>query len=652
MKLHFRLKPIAILLLATSISGCTTLTGDAGLFSSKSNNKHTSSEEVKRSQALLQAGTDYLQKGDLEKAQAVFNSGLKFDLNNAALHFFNALTYQLKFEKGDSESFSLAEAGYRSSLGLDPTLDPAYFQLGKLYMSSKQYVDAKKAFALAVDLKPKNNPEALINLAQASIFSGDTPTAVWATKKLDEQQWHDARLFRTKAYLAELAKQPALASEMLARYSAMEKDKRETRYVNTRIEQLLATKTSYQGFNSRSNDLLLAQANTGEKAQEPSDLPAAEKTSATPVQGNWFRCDTRPQPVLEKDTAPMLPATPLPVTEENAYPVTLPAPCPGEKPPSAIIEVTMIRTEETIVKSFGVNLMDGLYLSRSLTLASNGAITNTASLYNSTGVAPTDLTAASTSGFLTYSMNIANALYTKNEVIARPTLAVIDRMPSVFFSGGTISIKVSGAAGSTSTLVDKSTGVVLSVTPTFIENDEVLLNIRASRTFVEDNGSNSNVALNLTRNAVNAVTRVKFGQTFILNGLIEREKDLVQNGVPFLQDIPVLQYFFKRSINTDYNRQILTLLTIRKLVDDDESAAKAKRLDPRTSVSLHKLSEQVDEFMRLQNNMPVMDEVISGLKQDNFLFQKLTQRDLIQDSYGSQKLVNRLIADIKDLLYF
>ena len=655
MKQKFNTKSLVLLLLVASITGCSTLTGDTGLFSSRPNNKNASNEEVNRSQVLLQAGADYLQKGDLEKAQAVFNSGLKFDLNNAALHFFNALTYQLKFEKGDSDSFSLAEAGYKTSLGLDPTLDPAYLQLGRLYLSSKQYADAKKAFALAVDLKPKKNQEALINLAQASIFSGDTSTAVWATKKLDEQNWQDARLFRTKAYLAALAKQPSMASDMLARYTALEKDKRETRYVTSRIDQLLTTKASFQsqGLNSRSNDVLLAQANTGEKATEAAAQPASEKSaSATSNPGNWFRCDTRPQPIMEKDSAPMLPATPLPISEENAYPVTLPAPCPGEKPPAAIIEVTMIRTEETIKKSFGINLMDGLYLGRSLTQAADGTITNTASLYNSAGGIPTDLTAAATSGFLSYSMNIANSLFTKNEVIARPTLAVLDRMPSVFFSGGTISIKVSGAAGSSSTLVDKSTGVVLSVTPTFIENDEVLLNIRSSRTFVEDNADTSNIALNLTRNSVNAVARVKFGQTFVMNGLIEREKDLSQNGVPFLQDIPVLQYFFKRSITTDYNRQILTLLTVRKLVDDDESAGKAKNKDPRATVSMHKLSDQVEEFMSLQNNMPVMDEVIAGLKKDNFLFQKLSQRDLIQDSYGSQKFVDRLIGDLKDLLYF
>ena len=119
-------------------------------------------------------------------------------------------------------------------------------------------------------------------------------------------------------------------------------------------------------------------------------------------------------------------------------------------------------------------------------------------------------------------MNIANALYTKNEVIARPTLAAVDRLPSVFFSGGNLSIKVSGTAGGVSTLVDKSIGVVLSITPTFLEDDTVLLNIRASRSFIEDNPDTTNIALHVTRNAVNAAAKVKFGQTFILNGLIER----------------------------------------------------------------------------------------------------------------------------------
>jgi type II secretory pathway component GspD/PulD (secretin) len=249
-------------------------------------------------------------------------------------------------------------------------------------------------------------------------------------------------------------------------------------------------------------------------------------------------------------------------------------------------------------------------------------------------------------------MNIANSLYTKNEVIARPTLAAVDRLPSVFFSGGNYSIKVVGSAGGSSLLVDKQTGVALSITPTFVDDEHVMINVRASRSFREES-PDSNIALNLTRNTVNAAALIRFGQTFVLNGLIEREKDQTQNFTPILGEIPVLQYFFKRQVTIDFNRQILTLITVRKLVDSDDSRDKAKLNNGDSSiVSLHKLSDEVDEFMKVQNNKPVLDEVLAGLKKDNFLFQKLSRRDLIQESYGSKNFLDRIIGDLKDMLYF
>jgi Flp pilus assembly secretin CpaC len=158
--------------------------------------------------------------------------------------------------------------------------------------------------------------------------------------------------------------------------------------------------------------------------------------------------------------------------------------------------------------------------------------------------------------------------------------------------------------------------------------------------------------LNLTRNTVNAAALIRFGQTFVLNGLIEREKDQTQNSVPVLGEIPILQYFFKRQVTVDFNRQILTLITVRKLVDSDDARDKVKSADGKSSISLHKLSDEVDEFMKLQNNKPVLDEVLSGLKKDNFLFRKLSKRDLIQESYGSQRFLDRMIGDIKEMLYF
>ena len=485
------------------------------------------------------------------------------------------------------------------------------------------------------------------------MLSGDTETAIWAVSKLDAIEWKDSRLYRAKAFLAAVAKQPALATEMIEQYSQLEKNKKENRYLSSRVNQLLAMKTSMQAGDKvdlKPRDTLLAQAKTEEASDKGKEAVSEKKAQAAPSEErkNWFRCDTRPAPVEEKDVTPLLNTPHLPVSEENAHAITLPAPCPGEIPPSAMIEVTMIRTEESIQKSFGINLLDGLTLGRTISQDATGAVTNKASRLFNNSAAGKEMS----DGFLSYSMNIANSLYTKNEVIARPTLAAVDRLPSVFFSGGNYSIAIKGTGGGGSVLVDKQTGVALSITPTFVDDDHVMINVRASRSFKEESPDKDNIPLVLTRNTVNAAALIRFGQTFVLNGLVEREKDQTQNFTPVLGEIPVLQYLFKKQVTVDFNRQILTLITVRKLVDSDNSRDKAKLSDSGATLSLHKLSDEVDEFMKIQNNKPVLDEVLSGLKKDNFLFQKLSKRDLIQESYGSKKFLDRIIGDIKDMLYF
>ncbi|CAN1525748.1 Type II/III secretion system [Burkholderiaceae bacterium] len=654
MKFNLKLNKFNMLLLAVAMTGCSSMSGKSTSSIWDGFGKKAETTELSRTQALMRAGAEYLEKGDLDNAQTVFNTALKFDLKNAPLHFFNALTYQLKYEKGDADSYALAEAGYKTAVGLDSTLDVAHLQLGRLYMSSKKFTEAKKSFALAVDAKVKAPQEALFGMAQASLYSGDAATATWATAELDKLAWKDARLYRMKAFQAAVAKKPELVKTMLAQYTAMEGNKDEARYVSGRLDQLLATKTSFRP----GSDVMLAQAKTDDaKPEAKADAKEEAKDDKKADAGdpnqrkNWFRCDLRPGPVFEKDAVPMNKTFELPANEENITAPTLPAPCAGENPPVAIIEVTMIRTEESLQKSFGINLMDGLTLSKSLSFSAMGDTANqaTQSANNLTnaGTLAADATGAVTGGFLSYNLNIANSLYTKNEVIARPTLSAIDRLPSIFFSGATYSIKVGGV--NSATLVDKPVGVALSVTPTFLEDDKILLSIRASRSFIEET-ANSNVALMQTRNAVNATALVTYGQTFVLNGLVEREIDSMSNGVPFLQDIPILQYFFKRSVTLDYNRQILTLVTVRRLVDSDDSIAKAK--NKTGLMSSHKMSDQVQEYLDLQNNKPVLDEVLAGLRADNGLYTKLRQRDLIQESYGSKTMIKRLIEDIKDMAYF
>jgi len=583
------------------------------------------------SQLLMQSGTEYLQKGDLQKAHSVFSVALKIDIRNAGLHFLNGLTYQMMYEAGDEASYDLAVTGYITALSLDSNLEPALLQLGQLHLFAKKYDLAQQSFSEAYAIN-SNSTRALMGFAQASILAGDMKSGYWATVQLDAMDWKSPELLRLKAIQAALAQSPEKAKEYARQYALVANkngSSTDADYVNSRVGQLLTMKTSL-GFSSL-NGVQLAQADTGKAKEAAKEKPPEEsKDSARQL---WWRCDLNPGLSLQKDGLPQLQ---LPTSEENATTLTLPSPCEGEKPPMAMIEVTMIRTEETVTRNQGINLLDGLKMvmdtfstPRQKLLSNNGDVSTTSST-------------------LLYSLNIANSLFAKNEVIARPSLSAVDRLPSVFFSGRTVSI-ASGTATVGFTLQDKSVGTSLSITPTFVDEENVLLAIRASRSFIEPS-EDTKIALIQSRNAVNASARVKFGQTYVLNGMIEREKDNVNSGVPVLMDIPIIQNLFAKSVKIDFSRQILTLVTVRRLVDDKDSAYLAK--NPAGTINGHKLATQVQEFLDLQSNQTVMDEVLTGLRADNSLYMRLRNRDVIQESHSSKSVIQRILIDLKELAYF
>ncbi|MBU6225207.1 MAG: hypothetical protein KGP13_10280 [Burkholderiales bacterium] len=635
MNLRFRLLPVSLLVLA--VSGCSVMDNPKNIFSTaplKASDyikpSFSKKADPTNSQLLMQSGTEYLQQGDLQKAHSVFSVALKIDIRNAGLHFLNALTYQMMYEAGDEASYDLAVTGYVTALSLDSNLEPALLQLGQLHLVAKKYDLAQQSFSEAYAIN-SNSTRALMGFAQASILAGDMKSGYWATVQLDAMDWKSPEFLRLKAIQAALAQSPEKAKEFARQYALTANKKgasSDADYVNSRVNQLLTMKTSLS-FPSL-DGVQLAQADTG-KAKEAAKEKPPEESKDTAHQ-LWWRCDLNPALSLQKEGLPQLQ---LPTSEENATTLTLPKPCDGEKPPMAMIEVTMIRTEETVTRNQGINLLDGLkiimdtFSSPRSKLIGNGDITTTASS-------------------LLYSLNIANSLFAKNEVIARPSLSAVDRLPSVFFSGRTVSIQ-SGTQVAGYTLQDKSVGTSLSITPTFMDDENVLLSIRASRSFIEPT-EDAKIALIQSRNAVNASARVKFGQTYVLNGMIEREKDNVNSGVPILMDIPIVQNLFAKSVKIDFSRQILTLVTVRRLVDDKDSVFLAK--NPAGTINGHKLAKEVQEFLDLQSNQTVMDEVLTGLKQDNSLYMRLRNRDVIQESHSSKSVIQRILIDLKELAYF
>jgi type II secretory pathway component GspD/PulD (secretin) len=228
--------------------------------------------------------------------------------------------------------------------------------------------------------------------------------------------------------------------------------------------------------------------------------------------------------------------------------------------------VVLIRTEENVTSAKGVNLLSGLsiqfgesagtpaYSLQSVNTDASGSITST-------------LTRQLNIPSITYSLNIANANTTRNEILARPTLVALSGQPSEFFSGTAVTAAAVGGGDSGSTInIDKEIGVKLNVTPVFLPNGRVQLKVFAERTFLSTPDTTSitfDLRIDTTKTNVNANVVMNFGETLILSGLSEKETERRRDGVPGLQDVPGLQYFFSRKTTTDFQKSVLILITPR-----------------------------------------------------------------------------------------
>ncbi|MBT5390264.1 MAG: hypothetical protein HOL16_06130, partial [Alphaproteobacteria bacterium] len=292
----------------------------------------------------------------------------------------------------------------------------------------------------------------------------------------------------------------------------------------------------------------------------------------------------------------------------------------------AVIEVMLIRSDEVENTARGNNLL------RTLDVTAKGAIT-----WQNTGV-PDSVTStilspnrvvsyALTAEKITYSLVLARDTNSWFQVLAQPTLVALDGETSTFFSGEDTSIALSGSEGGT--LVNKEVGVHLSVVPRFLDDKEVILDVKAEREFfVPAEGlpgnlnSTTSAAFQTSKNNVSASVVLSLGDTLILSGLTDQSKDYASEGVPILEDIPGISYFFSRKTTQNIRKSVLVLLTLRaaeKIYKDADG--KWVRL-PSITKEEEKGLKFFKQFQKLHANQvkipSVMKKALKGLKNRHY----------------------------------
>jgi tetratricopeptide (TPR) repeat protein len=379
------------------------------------------------------------------------------------------------------------------------------------------------------------------------------------------------------------------------------------------------------------------------------------------AQGNqkrkWFDCDVKPG--LGKAPGGSY-GVPVGGTsgDQTLYLEPLPAPCDNRNPPKmAMIDAVLIRTVDAQSTSNGVNLLNGLQIFA-------GAQRTTTTGYSPTNasVIGVGLTNSATlngvSGLISYSMNIANSVSSSAQVVARPTLTAVDRVPSTFYNGQVQTIGLNGGGVSGAQVTNVPTGTSLSITPTFVDEETMMLAVKVSRSFVSNASpiGGFTAGLSTQNHAVTANVRIRYGETLVLDGLTDREYDKTQNGVPILQDIPIIQYLFSNLTKSAISENVIVLVTPRRVVANEADLERIQvemmKSGSKINVKEFGVYEQIKGYEKLQNFTSNTDVAIKALEQDSAFYRDLKNHILLTNDWVAESGFKRFLNSVANTIYF
>lgn len=563
-------------------------------------------------------GIRALDANDFERASDLFNLAVKTDITNSYLQFLNGLAYHLRGLQGENSLLPLAETGYKLAIQFDDTNWLAQYYLGMLYLDQRKFEEAKNQLANAA-LYVDDDPDLLYNLALAAYYSKDLTTADAAlrgARKLSPGISYP-HILRASAIISAATNAPEQADEFLDKYREVTSDSSQHRYVKKRMQKWsrLNKALQDQGFSLQPAQFLFDN-NSGNSADAMNQTYDSNSPGMSASEDEF----------IDKDMV--------------------------------VVDVTIIRTEEDINTSMGVNLLQGLQLQFGNSDDGTVAFSKTRSFTKDADNTFNNTNSRSLTRFIsipavTYSLNIANSNSARNEVLARPSLVALSGETSEFFSGVDITgAAVSGGDGD-SVSVEKEVGVKLAVTPEFLPNDHVKLSIQAERTFLTNPSASVvfDFRLDTTKTIVNSNVVMRFGETLILSGLSEKELESNRDGVPVLQDIPLLQYGFSRRTSRDFLKSVLILVTPRRAqyTYQDEADKQADR--SRYSNNDLQMAEFEDKFKDLFKPQPNTAPVFSHL-QDNSVYREFRTGDLTMQSWNTLQSHGDRLREATRFIYY
>lgn len=621
-------------------------------------NKNTKGKEK------LTEGLEAMLAGDLEKASASFNAALVDDPTNSQLHTLNGMVYQIKAQSGDMMMLDLAQAGFDQALKFDPSNAQASIGLGRVLKAKKKYREAQEEFANALLLKP-HATDALFELASTAYLQGDLKTARAAVERYIKAHPDKPGAQRAAALILAAAGKSREALEAFGRYQELEKNPNRIHYVKGRLEDF--KRLHQQGM------IMLAEANPA--------VPAIQQAATDPGASGSVD-PTAQQAATDPSAAEAVDPNAIPGIQSEVNPAALPAALPAAKSEMVVVDSVIMRVSERGITSKGQNILENF----SVTLApgthwrARGGRTDQSSASFGISSASIFPGAASTAGLgatttfnpesgislsrlftqgvsfgtINYSLNIANAKRENIEVLDRPSVTSTIGQSAKFFSGTNIAITTAGQFGGN--VSQTPSGITLEVTPLSKNGDEVTLQINIKGSLIDrsdleniqaGSGTAQNKYLRIAESSVMTTVTMKLGETLMLGGIQTRVDNNSKSGVPFLQDLPVIQYLFSKETTDSERKSVTFLITPRDFEENQKTTRTAFKDKVNESPNLTELEmRNKDWFTPYSTNQVII------LKQQAPLYREFRTGDVEDNRWYQREELEGQLIQMASFLYY
>jgi len=570
---------------------------------------------------------------DYDAAMEFFQSGLRLNPRNGHLHFLHAMTYHLQSLSGDSAKLDMAETGYTMALKFDPGNYWAAYLLGQVYFKQQRYIDAQNQFSYGLLIAPRN--EMLLKaLSVVAYYNRQTAVGNWAANRAYTLSPDNPATIRNLMFQQAAVGNINDARNSFTRYQKAVQISRgsasATDWSRLAIDNMASRIAEWDNFYHHQKQYAQAYDNKvfGSDAQAEGTLPDLDSNQSEAGGDNSGAAgdDTGSSGGDSRDSKRL--------------------------PRMALIDVVILRSEESRFQNKGVNLLEGLRVTIGGTLygrdRSTGIDENNLPLNK-------DLTNRSptvTINDIHYNLNIFNDGVNQAEVLARPSLLALEDRTSKFFSGAFLHVQLTSNFDDGS-LEEIPVGLHLEVTPHFHNDNTVEVIVHAQRDDIEDKYEEAGFVnfSQTSSTSVDATAVLKFGETLILSGLSEHENNKSKSGVPLLQNIPIIQYLFSREEDQQTKKSVIILLTPHKptLVDGElveKDPEKLARKYRQKEVFTNQLMQR--QGIKQTNNIDSAFALLAGSE----LYQNFRDGDLKLDDWHDGDTLAGALKRTLGFLYY